>query len=259
MRVRAATLPTTGRPGLGLAIEVEHLTKRFGKVAALTDVTLSVAHGEVLGLIGPNGSGKTTLLRCLSGLLLEDSGTSRIDGHDIHADPLPGRAALAYLPEVPQPLTYLTPREHLAFVARAYRLPPGWEGRSESILAELDLTEKANDLAIGLSKGQKQKIHLAMAMLRDPTVLVLDEPLIGIDPKGAYTLKKWVKERTSAGAGGIVSSHSLSLVEEVCSRALILAHGRPVASGTFAELRQVARAPAGATLEEVFLALTAGR
>ncbi len=248
-----------GAPALGAAIDVRGLTKRFGKVAALTDVSFAVARGEILGLIGPNGSGKTTLLRCLTGLLLEDSGTSAIGGHDIHKDPIPARAMMAYLPEVPHPLAYLTPTEHLQFVARAYQLAPGWEARASTILEALDLTEKARSLAIDLSKGQKQKIHLAMAMLRDPQVLVLDEPLIGIDPKGAFVLKRWIKERAGAGAGGVVSSHSLALVEEVCHRVLVLAHGRPVVGGTFDELRRLAHAAPGASLEEVFLTLTAGR
>ena len=239
------------------SIEVRNLSKRFGKTQALFDVSLSVPPGEMLGLIGPNGSGKTTLLRCLTGLLLEDSGSTTIAGHDLHKDPIPVRRMLAYIPEIPQPFAYLTPAEHLLFVAKAYSLPPTWEPRAKEILHELDLDEKEKTLALELSKGQRQKVHMAMVMLRDPKVLVLDEPLIGIDPKGAYSLKRWVKERSARGACGIVSSHSLALVEEVCHRVAILSKGRVIASGTFEEIRRQAGAAPGTPLEEVFLAITA--
>src|SRR2546427_3089016 len=202
------------------------MRKRFGKVAAVDGISLTVHPREMVGLVGPNGAGKTTALRCLSGLLRMDTGRVRLGGHDIIDDPIPARQSLAFIPEVPQPFPALTPFEHLIFVARAYGLTEGWKSRAEVLLRNLDLDEKRESLAVELSKGQKQKIHLAMAMLRDPGVLVLDEPLIGIDPKGAHVLKAWIRERAEAGAGGIVSSHSLALIEAGGRRGASVGHRR---------------------------------
>lgn len=240
------------------AIVLRGMIKRFGKTRAVDDLSLTVPHGRLLGLVGPNGAGKTTALRCACGLLRMDAGRAWLDGHDIMEDPIPGRRALAYIPEVPHPFPYLTATEHLTFVARAYGLPDGWGARADRLLADLDLDEKADSLAMELSKGQKQKIHLAMAMVRAPTVLVLDEPLIGIDPKGAHILKEWIRERMRAGAGGIVSSHSLPLVEAVCDRVAIMDHGRILVEGTIDELREHARAERGTSFEDVFLKITEG-
>jgi len=239
-------------------ILVEGMRKRFGKVEAVDGISLAVRPSEMLGLAGPNGAGKTTALRCLCGLLRMDAGRVRLGGHDIIDDPIPARQSLAFIPEIPQPFPALTPFEHLAFIARAYGLPEGWQSRAELLLRNLDLDEKRDSLSMELSKGQKQKIHLAMAMLRDPGVLVLDEPLIGIDPKGAHVLKIWIRERAAAGAGGIVSSHSLALIEAVCDRVAIVDHGRIIAEGTIDQLQQQAAAERGTPFEEVFLRITEG-
>ena len=240
------------------AIAIRGMRKRFGKVVAVEDVSIVVPPGEVLGLVGPNGAGKTTLLRCVCGLLRMDAGQVWIAGHDVVADPISARQALAFIPEVPSPFPFLTPPEHLTFVARAYGLGDGWQSRAERLLRDLDLDEKRDAYAFELSKGQKQKIHLAMAMVRDPAALVLDEPLIGIDPKGAHVLKEWVRERARAGAGGIVSSHSLALIEAVCDRVAIMDHARIVAQGTIDDLRRQAAAGKGTSFEEVFLKITEG-
>ncbi len=162
----------------------------------------------------------------------------------------PARHALAFIPEVPHPFPFLTAKEHLIFVARTYGLSDGWEARADRILHALDLDEKADSIAMELSKGQKQKIHLAMAMVRDATV--------GIDPKGARVLKEWIRERARSGAGGIVSSHSLPLIEAVCERVAIMDHGRIVAQGTIDQLREQAAAERGTSFEDVFLRITEG-
>src|SRR2546427_3927371 len=234
------------------------MRKRFGKVAAVDGISLTVHPREMVGLVGPNGAGKTTALRCLSGLLRMDTGRVRLGGHDIIDDPIPARQSLAFIPEVPQPFPALTPFEHLIFVARAYGLPEGWQSRAELLLRNLDLDEKRESLAVELSKGQKQKIHLAMAMLRDPSILVLDEPLIGIDPKGAHALKAWIRERAEEGAGGIVSSHSLALIEAVCDRGAIVDHRAILAEGAIRQLPQQAAAERGTSIAEGFLEVTGG-
>lgn len=232
------------------------MRKHFGKVLAVDGLSLRVPRGSMLGLVGPNGAGKTTALRCACGLLRMDAGRVALDGHDIATDPLPARQALAFVPEVPNPFPFLTPSEHLTFAARAYSLAEGWQERAERLLHDLDLDEKRDTLTFELSKGQKQKVHLAMAMLREPTVLVLDEPLIGIDPKGAHLLKQWIRARAAAGAGGIVSSHVLALIEAVSDRIAIMDHGRLLAEGTVEDLRQRAAAGRDASFEDVFLRIT---
>ncbi len=240
------------------ALLARGVRKRFGKVQAVDDLAMTVPAGEIVGLVGPNGAGKTTAIRCLCGLLRMDAGQVWIQGHDIEGDPIPARQALAYVPEIPHPFPYLTPPEHLRFIARAYSLADGWEARADAVLRDLDLDEKRDAMPLELSKGQKQKIHLAMVMIREPTALVLDEPLIGLDPKAQHVLKRWIRERAGKGAGGIVSSHSLALIEEVCTRVAIMDRGRVVAVGTFEELRRHAAAERGTSFEDVFLKITEG-
>jgi ABC-2 type transport system ATP-binding protein len=240
------------------AVVTAGVSKRFGKTRAVDAVSLSVPRGQVLGLVGPNGAGKTTLLRCICGLLRMDEGQVSLDGHDIQLEAVAARHALAYIPEIPHPFSFLTPEEHLRFIARVYEVADGWEQRADQLLRDLDLAEKRKEMPMLMSKGQKQKIHLAMAMLRDSAILVLDEPLIGLDPKAQHLLKRWVRGRVSAGAGGIISSHSLALIEELCTRVAIMDHGRILAQGTFEDLRRMADAERGTSFEEVFLRITEG-
>lgn len=237
-------------------LEIRGLSKSFGKTLAVAGANLSVGATDVVGLIGPNGSGKTTMLRCATGLLRFDQGSVAIGGHDVLTDRAPAMAAVAFVPEVPAPFGALTPREHLLFTARAFDLPPGWEARSEQLLAELELTEKGSKLCAELSKGQRQKVHIAMAMLRDPLLAVLDEPLIGLDPRSQRILKDWLKDRRSRGRAALVSSHSLAFVEELCTRVAVIEKGRILADGTLPELRARARTGLDASLEDVFLRLT---
>ena len=240
----------------GPAVDVSRLSKRYGTTQAVADVSLVVRPGEAVGLVGPNGSGKTTFLRGACGLLKMDSGSSRIAGHDVLEDRAPAMASLSCIPELPAPFPGLTPREHLLFTARVYGLAQGWEARAAEVLKALDLELQADRLCDELSKGQKQKVHVAEAMLRDPPVLLLDEPLIGIDPKGVRVLKDWIRARVAAGGSALVSSHALSFVEEVCTRFAILEKGRLLAMGSLEELRSQARTPGAGSLEDAFLRLT---
>ncbi len=247
---------TYGKGGNGALVSLRGLTKRYPKVVALDHVDLEVRPGEVVGLVGPNGSGKTTLLLCASGLLASDEGTATIAGHDVVTDAQEAHRRMAFIPEIPQPFVYLTPQEHLLFTARAFGLPEGWQGQGAELLRDLDLDEKTQNLAFELSKGQRQKIHLAMAMLRAPEVLLLDEPLIGIDPKGGLALKRWVRSTAERGGAVLISSHSLALIEQVCTRVAILRRGRLLAQGTIDELRQQARARPDTSFDEVFVTMT---
>lgn len=239
-----------------VGIKIRGLTKSYPKVRALDHIDLDLPGGEVLGLVGPNGSGKTTLLLCAAGLLASDSGSVAIRGHDVVTDAAEAHRNLVFVPELPQPFAFLTPMEHLTFVARAYGLPEGWRTTAVQLLRDLALEEKQLSLSFELSKGQRQKIHLAMGMLRSPPVLLLDEPLIGIDPKGGLILKQWIRSTVAAGGSVLVSSHSLPLIEQVCHRVAVLRRGKLLAVGTIPELRQQAKAGAQSSFDEVFVSLT---
>ena len=236
-------------------IEVEGLTKLYGSLVAVQDLSFRVGPGEILGLVGPNGAGKTTTLRSLAGIIPPTAGTIRIAGHDLRADPLPAKAALAFIPDEPELFDYLTVQEHLQFVARLYRQPDA-VGRIAPLLEELELAGKQDALASELSRGMKQKLAIACGLLHHPSVLMLDEPLTGLDPVGIRRMKRTIARRAEVGAAVVLSSHLLQLVEELCTRVLIIQAGRRVALGTVQEI--VAGRPelAGRGLEEIFLSLT---
>jgi ABC-2 type transport system ATP-binding protein len=239
-----------------VAFQGSGITKRFGRTVAVADASLEVERGEAVGLVGPNGSGKTTFLRCDSGLLKMDEGRASIGGHDVNSDHAAAMESLAFVPELPAPFGTLSPWEHLLFTARAFSLAPNWERRAEQLLRDLDLEGNSRKLSDELSKGQKQKVHIATAMLRNPPFVVLDEPLIGIDPKGVHLIKEWIKSRVAAGGAFLLSSHTLPFVEELCHRVAIISSGRIVAVGTLEELRTRSRTADAASLEDVFLRLT---
>jgi ABC-2 type transport system ATP-binding protein len=217
-------------------------------------LSFRVARGEVVGLIGPNGAGKTTTLRCVVGIQAPSAGSVRIDGHDIVSDPLEAKRRLAFMPDEPQLFEYLTVVEHLRLVARLYGVRDA-ETKSRELLETLDLAGKARAVPTELSRGMRQKLALACGLLHDPAALLFDEPLTGLDPLGIRHIKQMIVARAQAGAAVVVSSHLLHLVEEICTRIVIIAHGAKVADGTMTEL---AAHPglAGADLEEIFLRAT---
>jgi len=236
-------------------IEVTGLTKLYGSLTAVQDLSFRVGSGEILGLVGPNGAGKTTTLRSLAGIIRPTRGTIRIAGHDLATAPIPAKRALAFVPDEPQLFEYLTVTEHLEFVARLYRTDGAGE-RIPPLLAELELAEKREALASELSRGMKQKLAIACGLLHDPRVLILDEPLTGLDPVGIRRMKRTIRARAEAGAAVILSSHLLTLVEELCTRVLILQGGRLVALGSMAEISAERPELTGRGLEEIFLTLT---
>lgn len=246
-------------PGTAVAtgLVASGVRRTFGGNVALAGLDVSVAPGEVVGLVGPNGAGKTTFLRCVTGLLEMQAGSATIWGFDVVQDHPNAMRHLGFVPETPHPIPNLTAREHLLFTAKAFALTDRWHARAEEVLASLDLGELADRLTSELSKGQKQKVHLAMVMLRDPDLVVLDEPLIGLDPKAAHTLKQWVRTRAAAGGCVLLSSHSLGFVEELCKRVVIVDRGRVQAAGTISALREQTRSAIGTPFEEVFLKITA--
>ena len=239
-------------------IEVEALTKRYGGFTAVRSLSFTVRPGEVLGLVGPNGAGKTSTLRCIAGVIPANSGTVRIAGHDLAADPVPAKRALAFFPDEPRLFDYLTVRQHLAFVARIYGVA-GYEDVARPLLEELELVDKADVLPGELSRGMKQKLVIACGLLHSPSVIFFDEPLTGLDPLGIRRMKDSIIRRARGGAAIVLSSHLLHLLEEVCTHVLILKRGDKVAGGTIAEVAaQFSSGEPDVSLEEAFIRATGG-
>jgi len=239
-----------------MAISVEHFGRTYGSFTAVDDLSFEVASGEIVGLCGPNGAGKTTTLRSLAGILRPTSGTLRIDGHDIVGDGLEAKRRLAFMPDEPHLFEYLTVEEHLRLTARLYAVPDV-EQRMRPLLDELELSGKERLLPGELSRGMRQKVVIACGLVRDATTLLFDEPLTGLDPLGIRRMRNTILARARGGAAILLSSHLLHLVEEVCSRVIIMDRGRKVADGTVHELAARADlAAAGSNLEQIFLHVT---
>ncbi|WP_233261282.1 ABC transporter ATP-binding protein [Vitiosangium sp. GDMCC 1.1324] len=238
-------------------LEVEGLEKTYGEVRAVQGLTFQVAPGEVLGLVGPNGAGKTTTLRCLAGILPPSTGRVGVAGHDLASAPVQAKRALAFLPDEPRLFEYLTVWEHLNFVARLYGVAD-WEERGRALLDEMELTGKEKALPGELSRGMKQKLSIACGFLHSPRLIILDEPLTGLDPLAIRRMKASLRQRAEAGTALVLSSHLLPLVEELCHRILVIAGGRAVALGTLADIRAQLSGPegTGASLEDLFIRIT---
>ena len=238
-------------------LRVSGLEKTYGEVKAVQGLTFQVAPGEVLGLVGPNGAGKTTTLRCLAGILPPTAGRVLVGGHDLAITPVEAKRALAFLPDEPRLFEYLTVWEHLNFVARLYGVED-WEARGRALLGEMELAGKEKALPGELSRGMKQKLSIACGFLHSPQLIILDEPLTGLDPLAIRRMKASLRERAEAGTALVLSSHLLPLVEELCHRLLVIAGGRAVALGTLAEIRAQLGGDeaADASLEELFIRVT---
>ena len=237
-------------------IEVINLTKSYTSLVAVRDFSISVKRGEVLGLVGPNGAGKTTTLRAIAGIHPPTEGRVKICGADLRDDPIAAKQHLAFMPDEPRLFDYLTVEEHLRFVARIYQVPD-FRARMEPLLEEFDLADKRKALPSELSRGMKQKLMIACGFIHAPDVLIFDEPLTGLDPLGIRRMKESIVQRSKDGASVILSSHLLHLVEELCTRLVVLHRGAVAASGTVAEIVSERPELAGRSLEELFEALTA--
>jgi ABC-2 type transport system ATP-binding protein len=238
-------------------ITVSHLTKLYGDFKAVDDMSFTVGPGEVVGLIGPNGAGKTSTLRSIVGIQSPSAGTITIGGRDIVKDAVEAKRQLAFMADEPQLFEYLTVMEHLKLTGRIYQVRDV-EAKAAVLLKELELIGKEKSLPSELSRGMKQKVAIACGLIHDPSALLFDEPLTGLDPLGIRHMKETIVARGRAGAAVIVSSHLLHLVEEICTRVVIINRGVKVADGTMAELKaQAQTADAGSSLEEIFLKVTA--
>jgi ABC-2 type transport system ATP-binding protein len=237
-------------------IEIDGLTKVFGTIAAVTDLSFRVEPGEVLGLVGPNGAGKTTSLRCIVGIVPPTRGSIRIFGHSLREDPINAKRQISFMPDEPRLFDYLTVFEHLQFTARIYGVAD-FKERAAGLLEELELSDKRDALPGELSRGMKQKLVIACGLLHSPRALIFDEPLTGLDPLGIRRMKSTILRRSRDGASIIISSHLLHLVEELCDRILILKEGRKIIHASLEDLsRSLPELREDMNLEEIFLRMT---
>ena len=218
-------------------LRVKNLTKRFKKLTAVNDVSFDIEPGQCFGIVGPNGAGKTTLIRSITTLLKFEEGSVEIEGHDSWKEPVEIKKRIGYVAEVPVPYERLTVWEHVSFIARAYFMRD-WQKEAEELLNEFDLTEKRDEFVKYLSKGQKQKVTIICALIHHPRLLLLDEPLIGIDARGARALKNHIKRICDTGGAVLLSAHMLSLVEVLCDTIMVMDKGKKIAMGTLEELKQ---------------------
>jgi ABC-2 type transport system ATP-binding protein len=239
-------------------IRAHGLTKRFGKLAAVREVSLEVGAGEVFGFLGPNGAGKTTTIRMLTGLVRPSDGSAQVAGYDVASESREVKRRVGYLAETPYLYGKLSGREFLAFMGGLYEVPPTLaRQRAQRLLPLFELADKADELVETYSHGMRQKLALAGTLLHEPPVLFLDEPTSGLDPRSARLVKDLLVALVERGHTVFLSTHVLEIAEQLCHRVGIIDHGELVATGTLDELRQNARSEAR-TLEDIFLQLTGG-
>lgn len=238
-------------------IELVQLTKRFGDLVAVNGLSLTVQSGEFFALLGPNAAGKTTTIKILTGLMKPTAGSARVAGFDVQTNPLEARRRLAYVPDFPFLYDKLTPWEFFRFTGQLFRLSEDrLQAAARELAARFHLEPFLGKPIEGLSHGTRQRVAIVSALLHDPEVFVIDEPMVGLDPQHARIVKDVLKERSRRGMTVFVSTHQLSVAEEMADRIGIMHQGRLIAVGTLDELRR--QSGADGALERCFLALTAG-
>ncbi len=237
-------------------IEIINLTKRYGKTHAVNELSLTVPDGELFGFIGPNGAGKTTTIRMIGGLLAPTSGQVIIDGVDIAKDPVGVKRNIGLIPDRPFLYEKLTGIEFLQFTADLFELnQTDFESKSKEWLNLFGLWDRANELIEAYSHGMKQRLIMSAALLHDPRLLIVDEPMVGLDPRGIKMVRNLFRQLSETGVTVFMSTHTLSLAEEICDRIGIINNGKLIATGTIAELQSTARL-GQPNLEQAFLELT---
>ena len=224
---------------------------------AVDTLSFDLKAGEILGLVGPNGAGKTTTLRCMCGILKPNGGSIAIGGHDLLKDDLAAKRLLAFIPETPNQYDLLTVREYLQFIAMCYDTMEEFVQKIDEILNRYDLREKENALVAELSKGMKQKLAIASALIHRASVFLCDEPLVGLDPLGQHLFKSELKNLRDKNCSILISTHLLETAEMLCDRLVIMQRGKKLFEGTMEELR-VSTGMHAHSLEEIFLNLTNG-
>jgi len=237
-------------------IELDHLVKKFGDLVAVNDISLKVKRGEFFAVLGPNAAGKTTTIKILAGLIKPTDGTARVAGFDVQTEPLEVRRRLAYVPDFPFLYDKLTPWEFIRFTGQIFRMEEDrMAANARALVERFGLIPYLQKSIESLSHGTKQRLAIVSALLHDPEVFVIDEPMVGLDPHHVRVVKDILKERSRAGMTVFLSTHQLSVAEEIADRIGIIHQGRLVAVGTREELRR--QSGAHGALEDSFLALTA--
>jgi len=232
-------------------LSIRSVSKRFGSLTAVDDLTLEVPAGCIHAFLGPNGAGKTTTIKMCTGLLRPDAGSIAVAGHDVVTDGMAARRLMAYVPDEPYLYERLTGREFLDFTARIYGLDrERYAARLDAVTERFSLHEFLDHMAEGYSHGMRQRLVLAAASLHEPKLLIVDEPLVGLDPKHIRIVLTLLRELADQGGAVLMSTHTLGAVESIADRVTVMDHGRAIASGTVAELR------GDKDLEEAFLSLT---
>jgi len=232
-------------------IDIQHLTKKYGDFVAVDDLSLSVAPGEIFGFLGPNGAGKTTTIRIIAGLSLPTSGDVRVNGIDVLADPVKAKAIMGYVPDRPYLYEKLTGRELLEFVVNLYGM--SWSDcapLANELLRYFDLHDWASSRIESYSHGMKQKLVIISALVHEPRVLIIDEPMVGLDALAQRQVRQLMRKLADEGKTIFLTTHTMAIAEAVCDRVAIIHHGKVIATGPTAELKK------DRALEDIFLELT---
>jgi ABC-2 type transport system ATP-binding protein len=239
-----------------ILIKFDAIHKNYGDFTAVKEINLEIAKGELLGFLGPNGAGKTTMIRMLTGIIKPTSGSISIGGYDLYKEPIKAKALIGYVPDRPYLYEKLSPVEYFDFMGGLYNVPKERVKEvSERMLKLFDLWDKKNELIESFSHGMKQKTAMIAAILHDPEILVVDEPTVGLDPKSIKLVKEYFKQYTKEGKTLFLTTHTLSVAEDLCQRIAIIRHGEIIALGSLKDLQEQAKMP-GNDLESVFLKLT---
>ncbi len=239
-------------------IEIINLTKRYGNITAVADISLTIPNGQLFGFLGPNGAGKTTTIKTLVGLLKPTSGVVRIEGFDVQKQPLEAKRAVGFIPDKPFIYEKLTGKEFLQFTAGLYQVEPrSVDERIAQLLDMFELSDWGDELVESYSHGMRQKLVMSAALIHQPQVIVVDEPMVGLDPKGARLIKKIFRDLCDNGTTIFMSTHTLEIAEQMCDHIAIIQKGQIIAQGTIEELHRLAQTTK-TNLEDIFLELTGG-
>lgn len=239
-------------------IEIINLTKRYGNITAVSEINLTIPNGQLFGFLGPNGAGKTTTIKTLVGLLKPTSGVVKIEGFDVQKQPLQAKRVVGFIPDKPFIYEKLTGKEFLQFIAGLYQVNPhDVDKRISQLLDMFELNDWGDELVESYSHGMRQKLVMSAALIHQPTVLVVDEPMVGLDPKGARLIKKIFRDICDKGTTIFMSTHTLEIAEQMCDHIAIIQKGQIIAQGTIEELHRLAQTTK-TNLEDIFLELTGG-
>ncbi|MCB1062818.1 MAG: ABC transporter ATP-binding protein [Verrucomicrobiae bacterium] len=237
-------------------IEINDLSMSYGRLRALDNLNLTIGQGEFFAFLGPNAAGKTTTIKLLTGLLRPTSGSAKVCGFDVQAEPMEAKRRIGYIPDVAEFYDKLTAVEFMSFIADLFEVEfETAQRKTRELFVQFSLTSYATQRVENLSHGTRQRLAIASALLHDPEVIIIDEPMVGLDPRNARVVKEELKARSRAGTTIFLSTHLLNVAEELADRVGIIHHGRLIALGTVAELRK-AREKDGGDLEEIFLEMT---